>query len=374
MKSVGFICDNEENALEWERLYNNTLDSSGWSFNHVKKFSGNNTGNIVHRLAALRTIDEKIKFVHTGTDPKEINSSCKLLVMTVANMIDGNEQLWINGVLNLSESSSVPVILFGLGAQANLDGKIPTMPKSLRDFFLRFVNKGNHLLIRGETTKKSLFDNGIKKNIHITGCQSLFLNGKKNLGQIIEAKMHSKIEKLIYFSQLSHAEPSLNTLYKKMTTTADHIMVNGCDGTMWNLFSSAGDQSVDKEIKNLASLAKGESKDKYNVFVSPNELKSFLKSSKGHVLTPRIHGAMISIASELPTICTIHDGRVNELCKMHKIPFCNLSDSINKTPQEIFKETSFSGKEFDENRKKLSQVYINIFEELKIKHSKNLIM
>jgi len=364
MKKVGFVCGSSESAEMWKNLYENSLDTSNWSFKEISDFTGSNTGNITHRYAACNLFKEGIDFIHYGMNWTEVSSRCKLLIMPVANLLDGEDQSWLYHLLKFTNGVGVPCILMGVGAQSSMQNEIPQIPSDLIKFFDEFTKAGNHVTVRGEFTANVLEHYGVTKNIHITGCQSLFLNGHTKLGEIIQKKIQNLPSDLIYFSQFL-SEPNLNEVFNKLSVESKYVLVNGCDSLMANI-----KQNKIGKLKGVNYPEDILSKSK--IFVSPQEQCNFLKTSGDfYVVTPRIHGVMISIMAELPVVCIVHDSRVRELCETHKIPYCDIKSVCNSPTHSLFNAKQF-GSDFDKNRKKLANVYFDLFKKVGVTPSAKL--
>ena len=364
MRKVGFICGTSKSAETWKKLHENLLNTEDWSFQKISDFTGSNTGNITHRFAACNLFKEGIDFIHYGMNWAEVSSRCKLLIMPVANLLDGNDQSWLYHLLKFTSGVGVPCILMGVGAQSSMQNEIPQIPPDLIKFFDEFTKAGNHVTVRGEFTAKVLEHYGVTTNIHITGCQSLFLNGHDKLGELIAHKIEKLPNDLIYFSQFL-SEPSLNDVFNKLSVESEYVLINGCDSLMASVKN--GKLSNIKGINYPPDILS-----KSKIFVSPQEQCKFLKDSGSYyVVTPRIHGVMISIMAELPVICVVHDSRVRELCETHKIPYCDIKSVCDNSSESLFNLNQF-GSDFDENRKKLANVYLDIFKTVGVTPSAKL--
>jgi polysaccharide pyruvyl transferase WcaK-like protein len=77
-----------------------------------------------------------------------------------------------------------------------------------------------------------------------------------------------------------------------------------------------------------------------------------------HSLGTRIHGAMISLAAVLPTICITHDTRTRELCEIMKVPsFAANLVRPDSSVKEIFAEVRLAADVFEDNRSTLAKSY-----------------
>ena len=80
----------------------------------------------------------------------------------------------------------------GLGCQKSINSTTNLLiPDKLKNFFNIFLKKkGNYIFVRGIDTLKVFNNNNIiSDKIIVTGCQSLLLNKKKNLNEILNKKI-----------------------------------------------------------------------------------------------------------------------------------------------------------------------------------------
>jgi polysaccharide pyruvyl transferase WcaK-like protein len=95
----------------------------------------------------------------------------------------------------------------------------------------------------------------------------------------------------------------------------------------------------------------------------------------------RIHGGMIALSCSVPVLLLVDDIRLEELAKSMYIPhFRSLNaklsfDISHRTIRDllsIVSVTSFNGKLFDDNRRRVASIYIETFEHLGIHPSDEL--
>ena len=118
--------------------------------------------------------------------------------MCVANLLDGkSNHEWLYHLLDHfqfkhdNEFCDIPIIIMGLGCQKSINSTTNLLiPDKLKNFFNIFLKKGNYIFVRGIDTLKVFNNNNIiSDKIIVTGCQSLLLNKKKNLGEILNKKI-----------------------------------------------------------------------------------------------------------------------------------------------------------------------------------------
>jgi hypothetical protein len=80
---------------------------------------GANTGNLVFQYAVSKSIDEEKIFIGLDLpwDPVLVRQKCRILVIPSANFLRENFDL--TGFVNFLERTELPLVMVGLGAQAD---------------------------------------------------------------------------------------------------------------------------------------------------------------------------------------------------------------------------------------------------------------
>lgn len=348
---IGFHCDNQKNSMLIKNLFENSIIPDFGSISEEKKFCGNNVGNLFHRYAGYDLLkNNEIVYVYPGIKKEKIKN-LKLIIMCVANLLDGvSNHEWLYHLLDHftyenkdGQVIDVPIILMGLGCQKNIGDKIHlTIPDKLKNFFNKFLEKeGNYICVRGQTTLETFNSNNIfSDKIVVTGCQSLLLNKKKNLGEILYKKMKNTTNlKLVSYTNEKTPLKDKNIVEKYVVNDMGYLYYQFKNNKPINLFFD----------------------------INFHNHKKFLKKHNfTHCLTPKIHGCNTCLHSEVPVILVVHDARLKELAEMQKYPFIFYESIKNKELtyndiSEIIENITFDYKEFDKNRVNLMNKYIKIF-------------
>ena len=347
---IGFHCDNYENSLNIKNLFENSVVPNFKSISEEKKFCGNNIGNLFHRYSGYDLLkNNDFTYVYPGIEKEKIKN-LKLIIMCVANLLDGFSSCeWLYHLLDhfKNEHFDIPIVIMGVGCQKNIDSKtILHIPDNLKNFFIRFLEKkGNYICVRGPITLKTFNDNNIYSDkIVVTGCQSILLNKKKNLGEILYKKMKNTTNlKLVEYPNEKTPIKSKNII--------DKYIVNDMSKLYWQFKNNVNSTKLyfDINIK--------------------NHKKFLLEHKFTHCLTPKIHGCNTCLYSEVPVIVIVHDSRLKELVEMQKYPYIyyeSIKDKelTNNDISEIIDNIIFDFKEFDKNRENLMNKYIEIFKRI----------
>src|SRR5262249_51542843 len=147
-----------------------------------------NTGNMVHAGAARRMMSKYVEYRKRGrwsdADIEKLKSDHSHIVYVTANIIrlgvpaehPSIKELLANQVILAEniERAALPVVVFGLGSQAGLNGpgELTAAPQTVR--LLNVISDhSDKIAVRGAFTAEACVSLGIK-NVEVVGCQSMF--------------------------------------------------------------------------------------------------------------------------------------------------------------------------------------------------------
>lgn len=142
-----------------------------------------NAGDLFVDEATARLLDyHDLEWVHFDTTYDQrlvdrINAEVAYCIVRGSNYIH-NQMKW-GGILDVLDKLKVPIIAFGIGAQAPTSSQFAISPDTLR--FLKIVSDHSHSVgVRGEFTAETLAGLGVK-NLEIIGCPSLMRHNRPSL-------------------------------------------------------------------------------------------------------------------------------------------------------------------------------------------------
>ena len=111
------------------------------------------------------------------------------------------------------------------------------------------------------------------------------------------------------------------------------------------------------------------------VFFADLESWMHYLKSYSHAIGTRIHGTILPLSVEIPSICITHDTRTVELSERLMIPRMHYTEFMKHTlsTREVFANVSFNGKDFEDNRTDIAEVYHRLFRELGLTPSSKLV-
>lgn len=341
----------------------------------AKRFSGN-LGNLAFSHAARNTIDGRFESLDeafpNGSLPNGFDEDYDAVVFPAANNLNKNEDLgWL---ADLCEKLSKPICIYGLGAQAALDGTYPQLKEgSLR--LLDYLRRREiPLLVRGRFTRDFLLSHGLK---HVTafGCTSNLLNPSPNLGKEVQQR-YVTVKK--HFSEGRRLSIALNLEYFGLETRKVQMFVRlmkshwgslvlQSDSQMFQAGRSRPSDSIG--IEGMEWIYKyftgSPDPDEFNdliqkhsrIFVNVPSWLEYLRTCDLSIGS-RFHGNILALQAGTPAHVFVHDSRTKELCDSCKIPYTNWEDLNDEN--EILENAlgvSFDGDAYDSNRREMTQQF-----------------
>ena len=338
------------------------------------RLAGRNTGNFVFTVA--------IKHHITGwDDPSPVNwaeasgrlrQRGRICVIPGANKLGPHNDL--GRAAEILERARVPVVVITLGAQSNVDYRIPEIPEGtlrwVRAIEKRRASDCENIGVRGDFSRRVLASYGFD-GVRVIGCPSLFFNPSNSLGSVIARNARALPTRIAVAaggpgrSHLARIERSLT----RMVTATGGAYI--CQAPLALTAIARGDfgELSDKELESC------------RVYVDPDmSVEQFKRWIRRHavvffdvwawmeflrdfdfVVGTRIHGVLLGIQVGIPGLCIVSDSRTRELCETMNIPHALARDCRGGLDIEqlagMFRE-QFDGAQFDCNRRTLAANYL----------------
>lgn len=310
---------------------------------------GSNSGNLlfshaIHRM--LLTKGSEItsnQFRHVPDEADRINEEYDAFVVPLANAFRPDFMRFLEPLTKLIERLTIPVTVFGVGAQTSLDYDLEEM-RPLNDqvkaFARAVLDRGPSIGVRGELTKDYLNHLGFS-DVEIIGCPSLFLHGRD---------FH--IEKKV---------PELTT-ESKLAITISPLVTEMGEITRSHLRKYPNLTYISQDLEDLRSLIFGDKleeagmsnglpfytshelyqQNKIRFFADPWTWMDYL-SDHDFTFGTRIHGDVASLLAGTPTMVLAHDSRTLELARFLNIPHKKISElGPDVDAAELYAEADFT--------------------------------
>ncbi|WP_030900765.1 polysaccharide pyruvyl transferase family protein [Streptomyces sp. NRRL F-5126] len=315
---------------------------------------GTNTGNLLfsdsaHKMLSLP--DTEVVSNGIRTDPSarraaEINEQYDVFVVPLANAFRPTFRASLDRLSTLIEQLTIPVVVFGVGAQAPADydtAWLKPMEDSVRRFVSAVLDRSSSIGVRGELTADYLKGLGYG-DVDIIGCPSMFLHGPDfpdvraveltpdspvalNLspdavpvGDIAGIARHAwdRYPRLMYYAQ--------------NTTDAELLL--------WGDTTPESGRQDDFPLHLSHALLR---ENKVRMPLDPATWISELRSYDFAYGT-RIHGNVAALLAGTPSVVLTHDSRTLELCRYFDIPHRPLTELAADTdPRDLYESADFSG-------------------------------
>jgi len=359
----------------YKKFESYNLDSESLISNITK-----NVGNLMFRYAVSRDIGNFIP-ISTHMEPAEVREKVDIVAYPMANNI--NPSFNMGPTAKFIEKCDLPIMVFGLGAQAEL-GK--AIEKDLPDGSVRFLSVlGEYctdISVRGEFTASVIESYGVN-NVLITGCPSNFINPNPDLGAHLERKLlninEKGVSKCAIYSQLggkNFEEPNISSeknLYSIIKKNRFHY-IHTFPGELID-YSRGGDNTKIKWKKNFNVILDEETD--FNEFDKNIRQNSFTFTSVeawmefsrclDFSVGKRVHGCLNTIQSGTASALIVHDERTKELANTIGLPTVSI-DSVNNTSDinNIVSSVEFDSTEYTTKRKALFNLYRKIYSDSNI--------
>ncbi len=391
MARVGYMADN---FGEFSSSMKVTADNIMWK-------SGSNIGNFAFWNAAQLLFDEEMVLFPYGSKPDNYIGQLDFIVIPAANWLSvGQDFTWLATFI---EAVDVPCLVFGLGAQSESTDNFPVLEKGTLDLLNVLSKRTPYLAVRGGYTKKLCKNLGIN-NVEALGCPSILTSPNQNLGEVVASKWARKPDKVAIHGL--NLKPNIQFVEQYLFNLLEEIKGSSYiiqePRSFIRLMTQEGlteeDNKLLKQAYHYLVLKKSDqsimqvlrryvcpdySNFSYDHFIRVLRASSYVPFSlnawanylfyHSHAVGTRIHGSIISLTAEIPSICIPHDTRTRELCHIMKIPALLLDQEVMpKSVDAMFSEVHFNAEIFDENRRDLAIKNADMIQQVGLKISPHL--
>lgn len=317
---------------------------------------GNNIGNMLFPHSIARCLMREDTEIHTFVvrddyserAMKKIDETYDCLVLPFANAFRVSFVKDLRAVTRLVGNLTIPCIVVGVGAQANLD-KMPKnkeLADAVKEFMKTILEKSAKVGLRGEFTADYLRSLGFQaeRDYTVIGCPSMYLYGGKlpemKVAELTErssvstnskvqlpqkfhdfmARSWKSLENYYYIPQVLQ---EIRLMYMGEVMPYDYHQLPGN-------FPILPDHDIYKEGRGVSFL----------------DVPSWLRflGEREFSFGSRIHGNIAAILAGTPCFIVVSDQRIRELAEYHRIPHIMMNELTDDT--SIFKlheHADFSG-------------------------------
>jgi len=312
-----------------------------------KNILGTNIGNAMFQVASHKLLITKnsevvmYKFTPSLKDIEWVNKEFDYFVIPLANAFRPSFKKNLDKHTEFIKKLKIPVVILGVGVQANLDCNDFSHLKGIKESVIAFcdavLQKSPSIGVRGECTYKYLMSLGYaKEQIKIIGCPSMFWHGKniyvnKKIPQLYK---NSKIA----FNLSPYASGSEKLLQKveSFSNNITYIPQNNDDLRELLYGIPRGTTGTDKLITNLFYK-----KNKALFFIEPRIWIEFLQTCNFAIGT-RIHGTIANLIAGTPAHIIVHDSRTRELAEYFDIPYTLITEVDDIDIKTLYEKSSYT--------------------------------
>ena len=295
---------------------------------------GRNTGNLLFTDAVWSQVAWTEAESGYSFDPTHVNEWADAVVIPAAN--------WLRPGLDLGdlaariEQVKVPIIMIGLGAQADSDASIPSVSESVVRLVRAVASKSAAIGTRGVFSSLVLSRYGVQNSVPI-GCPSLFVSpaNARRLREVEPSGGRTLVGGTRYGlprRELGAPEAKQRSLYRWAFGTGRDICIQSEQPEI-NLLVAArlGHDRLESTEDALASYYGSPSANGLGsylvehgrLFLDPADWHELLRSYDLYVGS-RIHGAIASLVAGTPALLLTHDQRTTELAATASIPAASI--------------------------------------------------
>jgi polysaccharide pyruvyl transferase WcaK-like protein len=256
---------------------------------------------------------------------------CDCIVIAAANWLDSHSDF--SDLAARLETTTLPVVIVGLGAQAGLDRAIPSL-KQGTDRLVRLVaERSAAISVRGRFSAEVLEHYGLKR-VQVTGCPSLLLAGATRpevrrparlepRDCLVHGTRHlfhqtSDLQRHLYVEAFRQKldlllQSELADFYCALGRTQNVTIMERCHATLGLAYAT-------NDLEGLCRYIAEHGK----VFFRFDEWHRFV-ARKGFCVGTRIHGTVAALLAGTPATLIAHDARTVELAQTMNIPHVEAS-------------------------------------------------
>jgi hypothetical protein len=315
---------------------------------------GTNTGNLLFSDSAhkmLTTPNTEVTSNGISTDPSperaaQINEEYDVFVVPLANAFRPGFRKSLDRLSTLIEQLTIPVVVFGVGAQAGDDyetAELKPMEASVKRFASLVLDRSSSIGVRGELTARYLNNLGFS-DVDIIGCPSMFLYG--DTFPAIRTPDSLTADSRIALNLSPDAIPvgDISGLARHAHEHYPHLTYyaqNTADAEvlLW------GDTTPQAGIQQPFPLQLSHALLQENQVRMPLDPATWIRelSTYDFAYGTRIHGNVAALLAGTPSVVLTHDSRTLELCRYFDIPHRPLGElSADTDPRDLYEAADFS--------------------------------
>ncbi|MDC0603224.1 polysaccharide pyruvyl transferase family protein [Aliiglaciecola sp.] len=301
--------------------------------------AGANTGNFIF-VSALRTILNRPESIYQHqADVVFDKDKYDFVAISAANWI--NPDVELDRITAFIESTDLPCLVVGLGAQISLDNELPTLKKSTERFLKVISERSKTISVRGENTQQALAKYGVS-NTTVTGCPSLLLYQQRKTQQEVISKTEKPL-KLVFQGTRHDINPKVfkadkvsqinMQVYRYAYSNKQHLLLQSELPDLYHVMKRFSNPEIiesgkpflekvyEDNIGSISQYLRQYGLVYWDLDTWLNELRSY-----DFLIGTRIHGCVSALLAGIPTVLLAHDMRTKELAEKLSIKYVDVRE------------------------------------------------
>ncbi len=340
--------------------------------------TGMNTGNLLIGNGMVKHLAYACLGVFKeGMSSAQIQENYDLVVIAAANFLHPKFDFRVYS--EALETTSLPVVMAGLGAQAPSSGaEMSDIPRGTWRLVEIAAERSVTVGVRGYYTAELLRRRGIA-NVRVTGCPSLYTSGEAAMRIRRPERIDPSRVAMNGSRNVTQHAGDVEAALKVESMLLAYAMGNRAPFVYQNeepeIYISQGEEVASQSA--LAERICGE------LGVPPAEFVEYARSLGKTFFSveswfgwirefdfscgTRFHGNMAALLSGVPAVVVVHDSRTRELCEFAAIPHVGINDVDEVNPQRWYDAANYDL--FEERYNVLLRKYVEFLDENKVAHT-----
>lgn len=298
-------------------------------------------------VSEISTAENHIEYMTKPMDSQYINNHFDSIIFPSANIFSPDYCEAMERLADEFSEIRIPILVISCGVQAKSYAALDELIHQIKRPACRFIDAvyrtGGEFSLRGYFTKE-FFDKLGFSNAVVTGCPSLYQNGREL--SIVKKEIEKEQLKPIINGQ--NYMFSTKFYYQIFQEYKDAIFIDQ-DHFGQYLYDADTDIFDNMDLKKMVSLVKKESylalellsSGRIQYFIDmPNWREYIKKEGYNFSFGGRIHGNIMSLLSGIPSVVYVCDSRTREMAEFFDIPI--VEPNNKKSLYEIYCDCDFS--------------------------------
>jgi hypothetical protein len=330
--------------------------------------AGLNLGNLAFWYSARRLFADPATLVHWHSDAAPLREAIDVFVIPAANFL--NPAFDLTQLADLVEALDKPVLIWGLGAQADSEEAVPRLKPGTERFLAAVASRTAAIFARGEYSARVCRHYGAT-NVEVIGCPSLFMNPEPHLGRRVEARLGRAPDALyVAGATYTKAAAAVDAALFHAAARREHATYVVQDPAALVAFvANAGlEDAFQPKIAQVLEILRRDNSAEWaaehlqRIGAYFTGIPDWMEAASTHdyAISLRIHGAVIALMAGVPSLVVGHDARVRELATTMGLPLIGVAEMEANLPRldAFCRDLRFDGERFDANRARIAARYV----------------